>query len=427
MQPSPAAATGDGRSTVRRRVLVATSTFPLGPDDPTPRFVLDLAEALAASCDVTVLAPGAPGAPPRERMGAVEVLRFGYFLPRSAQRLAYGGGMRENLRGSPLTALQVPFFLAAETRAIRSVVAGRGIGVVNSHWLVPQGLAAARARGPRRRGRFRHVLHVHAADVFLLEKLPFGRAVARYVVARTDALFAAGSGVRDALDRLLGAASGAVIQPMGARAAFFRGDGAPRPATSFAGGFLLFVGRFVEKKGVVYLLRALPRVRREHPELGLVLVGYGPLEAELRAEIERLGLGGAVELAGRRPHAEVVGYLRACRAAVVPSIVDSRGETEGMPTVVVETMAAGARVVASAVDGIPDVVRHGVNGWLCRPKDPGDLAEKILLALRDPSPSPIVREALATAEGLDWSRIAERYRRCFEELEAAPPGASAGS
>ena len=102
--------------------------------------------------------------------------------------------MRENLRGNPLAALQVPFFLAAQTRAIRAAVVKRDIGIVNSHWLVPQGLAAAWARG---RGRFYHVLHVHAADVFLLEKLPWGSAVARYVTARTDAIFADGSGVRD--------------------------------------------------------------------------------------------------------------------------------------------------------------------------------------------------------------------------------------
>ena len=420
MQARPGAATGDGRRTDRLRVLVVTSTFPLGPDDPTPRFVFDLADALAANCDVTVLAPDAPGAVRRERMGDVEVLRFGYFWPRSAQRLAYGGGMRENLRRNPLAALQIPFFLAAETRAIRAAVVQRDIGIVNSHWLVPQGLAAARARG---RGRFRHVLHVHAADVFLLEKLPWGSAVARYVTARTDALFAAGSGVRDALDRLLDRPSGAAIQPMGARTSFFRGgDETPQPTTPFADGFLVFVGRFVEKKGVVYLLRALPQVRREHPRLGLVLVGHGPLEGELRSEVERLGLGDAVEFVGHRPHSEVVGYLRSCRGAVVPSIVDSRGETEGMPTVVVEMMAAGARVVASSVDGIPDVVRHCENGWLCKPKDPEDLAEKLLQALQDPSPSPIEREALATAEELDWSRIAERYQACFDALADATAG-----
>ena len=70
------------------RVLIATSTFPLRPDDGVPRFVADLAEALAEHYTVTVLAPDAPGADLRERIGRLEVERFVYFRPRGTQRLA---------------------------------------------------------------------------------------------------------------------------------------------------------------------------------------------------------------------------------------------------------------------------------------------------------------------------------------------------
>jgi glycosyltransferase involved in cell wall biosynthesis len=91
-----------------------------------------------------------------------------------------------------------------------------------------------------------------------------------------------------------------------------------------------------------------------------------------------------------------------------------------MPTVVVEAMAAGARVVGSAVDGIPDVIRHGENGWLCRPADPGDLADKILCALADGSPSAILEQSARTADALDWSAVAARYAAVFRELAAAP-------
>jgi glycosyltransferase involved in cell wall biosynthesis len=87
-----------------------------------------------------------------------------------------------------------------------------------------------------------------------------------------------------------------------------------------------------------------------------------------------------------------------------------------MPTVIVEALASGARVVASSVDGVPDVLRHLENGWLCREKDPMDLAEKILAALRDPPSSLIVESALATAESLDWSKVGENYARVFQRV-----------
>ena len=392
------------------RILVTASTFPAGIEDGSrPRFVYDLAEALSAHARVYALAPHHPGAPLRERMGSVEVERFRYWWPASAERLT--PNMRQQLRSSLLAKVQVPFFVGAQVRAIRRLVARHGIDVVNAHWVVPQGLSAALVRG-RHAPRFRLALHLHAGDVYLLERLPAGRSVARYVAGRSDVLFADGSHVRSTFSGLLGRDCGARLQPMGVHA-----DGFGRPAPSLVregpaphgGDFVLFVGRLVEKKGTVHLVRAMPAVRERHPGIRLVLVGSGPEEAALRAEVSRLGLDGLVAFLGHRPHPDVVAHLHRCRVAAVPSIVDRHGETEGMPTVVVEAMAAGVRVVASAVDGIPDVVRHGENGWLCREKDPADLAEKLLLALDDPPESDVVRSAVRTARLYDWAEVARHY------------------
>jgi glycosyltransferase involved in cell wall biosynthesis len=291
--------------------------------------------------------------------------------------------------------------------------------VVNAHWIVPQGLTAAWALGKRRKAKL--VLHIHAADVYLLRRLPFGRAIARYVVRRADAIFSAGSHVRDSLDELLGFPSGAQLQPMGVHLERFCAlpEGASAAGSDgfpFRQGYLLFVGRFVEKKGTVYLLRSLPRVLERFPGLGLVLVGSGTDEPALRHEVERLGLGQSVRFVGRKSHDELVTLLSRCRVAVVPSVIDSRGETEGMPTVVVEAMSTGVRVVASAVDGIPDIIEHGQNGWLCREKDADDLAEKIVPALEDPTPSLVTRSAMETSKRFGWRQVAENYLQCVRGL-----------
>jgi len=401
------------------RVLVTTSTFPVSADRPTVRFVMDLAAGLSASCDVTVLAPDAPDAKLSERIGDLDVRRFTYFRPRRLQRLAYGSGMRDNLRSSLLAKAQVPFFFLSQVLALRRVIKEKQPHVVNSHWMIPQGLSAAFLR--RRKGSFRHVLHVHAAGIYLLRRLPLGRLIARYVVRGTDFIFADGSHVRDTLDELLGYPSGAVLRPMGVNSALFGGGEGGRPVSvPFEDGYVLFFGRFSEKKGVEYLLEAMPKVLVERPRVGLVLIGYGNREEALRRLVAELGIGESVSFAGRQPHQEIVRYLHGCRAAVVPSIVDSKGETEGMPTVVVEALAAGARVVASAVDGIPDVVEHGVNGWLCREKDPEDLAAKILLALADPDPSEMRQAALATGRRFDWQEVANEYLEIFRRLVPEP-------
>jgi glycosyltransferase involved in cell wall biosynthesis len=398
----------------RLRVLVTASTFPVHLDDGRPRFVFDLADSLAKHADVTVLAPDSPGALQTERIGHVDVSRFTYFLPRSWQCLAAsaGNGMRENFRNSWLAAMQLPPFLGQQIRATRALVKSRQIDVINAHWIIPQGLTAALAIGRRRTARL--VLHVHAGDVYLLQKLRFGRQLARFVVGRCSHIIADGSHVRDSLNDLVGFDSGAVIQSMGVNRDIFspdvrRDSVSIDEAVDFPNGYLLFVGRFVEKKGVTYLVRAMQTILERHPGLGLLLVGNGPEEEALKQQVSTLGLGNSIRFLGRKPHSEIIRYLHGCRLAIVPSIIDSLGETEGMPTVVVEAMAAGVPVVGSRVDGIPDVIRHEENGWLCREKDPTDLAEKILDGLTTENTDAIVQQALITAENYDWQQVANNY------------------
>lgn len=402
------------------RALISTSTFPLSAQDATPRFVLDLAVALAAHGEVSVLAPGVPGAPKRETMEGVAVRRFTYFYPPSLQRLAYGG-MVENLRRSKIALLQPLPLILAQALATRSIVRSEGVDVVNSHWMIPQGLSTALARG--RKKRFGHVLSVHAADVYMLHRIPFGRAIARFIMARTDRVFADGSHVRDFLDDLLIEKSNATLQPMGVKTAQFGDFETKEPMESpFEEGYLLFFGRFSEKKGVTYLLQALPKILEAHPKLGLVVIGYGELEAALREESAKLGIEASVQFTGRKTHTEIVRYLHGCEVAVVPSIIDSHGETEGMPTVIVESLAAGAKVVGSAVDGIPDVIRHTENGWLCREKDPEDLAEKILTALDHPKTPDFLQTVHESAATHDWERVAARYAHAFAQAAGTSTG-----
>lgn len=403
------------------RVLISASTFPVREGDGLPRFVYDLAQALTKHVAVTALAPDTIGAALRERMGDVEVHRFTYFLPREAQALAYGHGIRANLRESWSARFQPPPFVFRQARATRALVRNERIDLVNSHWMIPQGLSTALVGGVGR--SFRHVLTVHAGDVYMLGALPFGRTLANFIVSRSDHVFAVGTHVRESLDALLGRPSKATLQPMGANVSLFReGDAEATVEALFPAGYLLFIGRFSEKKGTLYALRALPRVLERHPDLGLIVIGYGELEEELRAEAKRLGVERSVVFHGRRTHEEIGRCLRGCRVAVVPSIVDSRGETEGMPTVVVEALAAGTRVVGSRVDGIPDLIRHRENGWLCREKDPLDLADKILLALDEPEGSDLGRNCAATADALDWSAVAAHYARVFEQITKGGEG-----
>jgi glycosyltransferase involved in cell wall biosynthesis len=134
-------------------------------------------------------------------------------------------------------------------------------------------------------------------------------------------------------------------------------------------GAVLFVGRLVKVKGVELLLDAM----RGLGGARLVIVGDGPE----RASLERAAGGLNVTFEGLLPHPEVRERFRDAAVLVQPS------HAEGMPNTILEAMAHGLPVVATAVAGVPEIVKDGETGFLIDSRDPQLLGSRIDTLLRD--------------------------------------------
>src|SRR4051794_12793071 len=154
-----------------------------------------------------------------------------------------------------------------------------------------------------------------------------------------------------------------------------------RPAPDRTPLTLLAVGRLVEKKGFDVLLAALNLGERP---VRLQLVGTGPLEASLFAAVDARGLGDKVEFLGRRTHRQLPELYAAADLVVVPSVVDSSGDRDGLPNVVLEAMASGRPVIASDVAAIRSAVEDGVTGRLVPPRHAERLADAIVALVDSP-------------------------------------------
>ncbi len=141
------------------------------------------------------------------------------------------------------------------------------------------------------------------------------------------------------------------------------------------------LGALVEKKGFDVLLRAA-RIVQDHEPVAVEIHGEGPE----RARLERLGreIGVNVRLPGAFTHSDLPAIMKRASVVVAPSRLLSNGDSDGVPTVLIEAMAFRRPVVATAVGSITDLVRDGETGQLVSSEDPHALAEAILDIAREP-------------------------------------------
>ena len=140
---------------------------------------------------------------------------------------------------------------------------------------------------------------------------------------------------------------------------------------------VLSVGRLVAKKGFPVLLDALARLRDRGVAFRCTIVGEGPLEGELREQRRRLRLEDRVELPGAYSEKALAAFYREVDVFALACEVESNGDRDGIPNVVVEAMASGLPVVSTNVSGLPECVEHGVTGLLVPERSPEALADAI--------------------------------------------------
>ena len=375
------------------RVLAVTKIFPNAAEPLSAPFNRQQFAALARHCRVDVLAtiPWYPGAGLLARWSSAGRLAA---VPRA--EVIEGLEVRH-----PRTlfvprighALWGPMYAAS---LAPEVPRWRGkVDVVLGSWAYPDGFAAillARALGVP------VVVKLHGSDINVIAQLPGPRRLMRWLLPRANRVVAvsralaaeiAGLGVpAERIALVMNGVDGELFRPRD-RAAARAELGLP------AGPLLVYVGNLKASKGVLDLIAAFEAAR--HPSLRLAMVGGGDERAAIDAAAARLG--DRLIAAGPRPLAEVPTWMAACDALVLPSWA------EGTPNVVLEALACGRRVVATAVGGIPDLITGPALGELVPPRDPAALAAALVRAA-DSSYDPAAVARLGARGGWDASAAA---------------------
>jgi len=168
---------------------------------------------------------------------------------------------------------------------------------------------------------------------------------------------------------------------------------------------LYSVARLVEKKGIDVLVEALGRLRDRGVAFRCRIVGNGPLTEPLTRRARELDLEGDIEFLGGQPQERVKELFGEADVFVLPCVVARSGDRDGIPVVLMESMALGVPVVSTTVSGIPELIESGRSGLLVPPGDPEALADALERLLRDPELGRrLAREARKTLETTFESR-----------------------
>jgi len=205
------------------------------------------------------------------------------------------------------------------------------------------------------------------------------------------------------------------IIPFGVDTRFFQPENLLKDKEIFQ---ILSIGYLIERKGFEYLITAVEEVLKVHNNVKLKIVGSGPLEVRIKKLIKELGLEETIEIIGNVSDEKLLEIYNLSDLFVLPSIVDSQGNTEGLGVVLLEAMACKLPVIASNIGGIPDIIHDGETGLLVPEKDSMEISLSIIKLIENED----LRELIAlkgynmVKEHFIWEKIAKEYISIYQEI-----------
>ena len=404
------------------KILMLTSSYPKYPGDVTAPFIEAIAQySQANGHQVTVILPYHPDLNRQPVEKGVRFYPYKYALRKNWNIWGYAASLRGDVKVRKLIYVLLPFVMLSSFWKMWRLTGRENYDLIQAHWVIPNAPIAVLV------GFLRHipiVISLHGSDIYIAEQIKPVGWLAGWAFRRAAAVTASSPDLLERAQRL-GAPSSpgrAAVIPYGVDPTAFKVPERSRVEIRQELGFtpdhpvLLMVGRLVYKKGFEYAIRALPEVLKSYPDACLVIAGAGDLMGPLKNLAAELKVASKVRFEGPIPHDRLPDYLTACDLFLLPSIVDDKGNVDGLPNTLLEAMSMEKAVIASMVAGVPLAVTDGENGRLVPQRDPAALATAILDLLNDPA----LREKYGKAarrkvlDELNWTAISARYSRIFK-------------
>lgn len=403
------------------RVLMVATSYPKYAGDTTAPFIAEIAAGVVAHGHaVRVLLPHHREFVHDAVERGVELSTFHYAPHPSLAVWGYAESLKADVGLKQSALMAAPFAIPATMWALYHHIRAFKPDIIHAHWVLPNGLPAwllSRVCG------IPLVVSMHGSDVAMAERNQLFGGLARRIFAHSRMNTACSGDLHHRAIQLGARPIDTHVLPYGVAVDAFDPHSGDRAWIAQRFGIapdvplVVAVGRFVYKKGFHTLIESLVRLRTAHPELRLLLGGYGDLQDAYVSRAAALGVSDMIVMPGQLLRDDVAKVIASADVYCVPSVHDESGNVDGLPNALLEGMSAGRAVVASAIAGIPDVIQHGIHGELVPEGDVDALAMAISTLITQPAYAQQLGQQARTRiiEELTWAQTTAHLVRYYQE------------
>jgi len=390
------------------KILVLSSVYPrFDADTEVPWLRISLRELKKHNCDAVLIAPAFKGLK-NHSIDGIPVYRFRY-APASLEFLTHDEGAPSKIARNPLLQLlAIPYIISGSIKTLFLCLKLKP-EIMHVHWPFPHAFMAYFATFFY---KIPIVLNFHGAELLLVKKKKWIKPILKIFIKKANLIFANSSftvkKIKEICNREV------EISPYGTTL----GVCIEHNKLVSQGKFkVLFVGRHIERKGIEYLIKAATIL--DSAKFEIRIAGQGDLTEKLKKQAAKDAQEQIVFLGKLSSECLEKEYKNA-NCFILPAIVDSKGDTEGLGVVLIEAVQYGLPIIASDVGGIPDVVIDKKTGLLVPEKNP----EAIATAIKELSENEELRKSLVLGasehieQNFSWEKIVERQITYYKASRA---------
>jgi len=381
------------------KILSIASVYPRFETDPeVPWLRISVSHLKNAGCQIAVIVPSHRGLKSHEIDG-VKVHRFRY-APAKLEILTHDEGAPSKIARNPfLQLLAIPYLISGSIKTLFLCLSLKP-DILHVHWPFPHAFMAYFAAFFC---RIPVILNFYGAELLLAKKKKWIRPILKMFIKKADLNIAISSFTAEEVKKIYD--RNIEILPYGTTLSARTEKQQHLISDKFR---VLFVGRHIERKGIEYLIKAAAMLDGE--KFQVRIAGVGDLTEKLKEQAPE-----QVLFLGKLPREELEKEYRNANCFVLPAIVDSKGDTEGLGVVLIEAAEYGLPVIASDVGGIPDVVIDRKTGLLVPEKNSEALAAAIKELLENEAlqKSLVLNANEHIRQNFSWDAIIERQIKLY--------------